>query len=315
MTNQTLLSVDNLTIRYKPMDKPTVDTVSFDICKGQVLGVVGESGCGKTTLARTIMGALPSAGVVEAGNAYFCEENLLDMDKRSKRAMQGCNIGMITQQSLSSLNPVRKIGAQFVRLLGEKLGLCRSDSIKAASDFLRRVSCPEDILNRYPFQLSGGQRQRVLIAMAFALKPKLLIADEPTTALDVSVQAQVLEEIMRLKNDYGTAIMLISHNFGIVSQICDDIAVMYRGVIVEYGNTKTVLSEPSHSYTKGLIGSIPHLDIDRNKRLYSIPEHLASHDCCGCTFAPRCTSCDDKCTSVRPSLLPNKKGVLAACWR
>lgn len=315
MINQTLLTVNQLTVRYKSMHDPSVDCVSLNVREGQVLGVVGESGCGKTTLARAIIGVLPTAGDIETGKVHFLGKSLPDMDKRSLKAMQGCDIGMITQQSLSSLNPVRKIGTQFVRLLGEKLRLCKVDSIKVASDFLRRVSCPEDILNRYPFQLSGGQRQRVLIAMAFALRPKLLIADEPTTALDVSVQAQVLDEIMRLRDDYGTAIVLISHNLGIVSQICDDIAVMYKGIIVEYGKTKTVLTNPSHSYTKGLIGSIPHLNIDRSKRLYSIPDTPALSDCCGCNFAPRCSSSDDKCFTTRPSLRANEKGVLAACWR
>ena len=277
MTQQThpkLLSVDRLTVRYKTAFSPCpcVDSVSLTVEEGQVLGLVGESGCGKTTLARAIIGLLPAAGEITGGNVDFRGESLLDMDKNSLKAIQGRGIGMITQESLSSLNPVRKVGAQFVRLLGEKLGLGKTDAIKTATDFLERVHCPADILNRYPFQLSGGQRQRALIAMAFALRPRLLIADEPTTALDVSAQAQVLREIEKLRDECNTAIVLISHNLGVVSQICGDVAVMYRGAVVEYGKTKTVLHEPSHPYTKGLIGCIPHLNRDRSKRLCGIPE-------------------------------------------
>jgi len=316
-TQQKVLVVDGLTVRYKTalFPSPCVDSVSLAVEEGQVLGVVGESGCGKTTLARAIIGLLPAVGEITGGTVDFCGKNLLGMDKNSLKAIRGREIGMITQESLSSLNPVRKVGAQFIRLLGEKLGQGKAEALETAADFLGRMSCPADILNRYPFQLSGGQRQRALIAMAFALRPKLLIADEPTTALDVSVQAQVLQEIKRLRDECNTAVVLISHNLGVVSQICDDIAVMYRGAVVEYGEAKTVLREPSHSYTKGLIGCIPHLNYDRSKKLYGIPDiHTATGAAAGCNFAPRCSLRSSKCAILRPSLMPNDKGVLAACW-
>lgn len=272
MTQKKLLAIDRLTVRYKtefftPLKTPCLDSVSLVVEEGQILGLVGESGCGKTTLAKAVIGLLPAAGEVVGGAVHFCGQSLLEMGKSSLKAIQGREIGMITQESLSSLNPVRKVGSQFARLLDEKLGMRKADALKTAADFLERMNCPPDVLNRYPFQLSGGQRQRALIAMAFALRPKLLITDEPTTALDVLSQAQVLREIKKLRDEYNTAIVLISHNLGVVSQICDDIAVMHRGAVVEYGKTGTVLREPSHSYTRGLLGCIPHLSCDRNKRL------------------------------------------------
>ena len=274
-----LLTVENLTVRYKTMPAPCVNTVSLKIEAGKSLGLIGGSGCGKTTLARAVIGALPASGAVVGGTVSFRGKNLLDMDKSALKTIQGRGIGMIAQQSLSSLNPVRRAGAQFVRLLGEKAGICKADAIRTAADFLERVSCPADILNRYPFQLSGGQRQRVLIAMAFALRPALLIADEPTTALDAPTAAQVLREITRLRDDLGAALLLISHNLAVVSQVCDDIAVMHNGAIVECGNSQTLLGAPSHPYTKGLIGCIPHLDTDRNKRLYAFSDEGALSAC------------------------------------
>jgi len=310
-----LLDVDGLIVRYKTAKVSCVDSVSLSISEGQVLGLVGESGCGKTTFAKAVLGVLPGSALVGGGSIRFrgLDSDLLDMDKNSRRKIQGTGIGMITQESLSSLNPVLKVGVQFGRLLMEKMGLTRFDAFKRAADFLEKVKCPSDILDRYPFQLSGGQRQRVQIAMAFALSPKLLIADEPTTALDVSIQAQVLKEIIRLREEVGTAILLISHNLGVVSQICDDMAVMYRGQLVEQGRAKTVLRDPSHAYTKGLIGSIPHLDLDRGKRLQSIPE-VPEDPATGCRFAPLCSLRCSQCSILRPDLMVNEKGVLAACW-
>ena len=308
-----LLEVDGLTIRYKATQASSVDSVSLSINEGQVLGLVGESGCGKTTLAKAILGVLSTSALIESGSVIFQGQNLLNSDKKSLKMIQGTGIGMITQESLSSLNPVLKVGTQFTRLIGEKMGLTKYDALKRAGDYLQKVKCPSDILDRYPFQLSGGQRQRVQIAMAFALSPKLLIADEPTTALDVSIQAQVLSEIMRLRSEQKTAILLISHNLGVVSQICDDMAVMYRGQLVEQGRTKTVLRDPSHAYTKGLIGSVPHLDLDRGKRLFSIPE-VPEDPGAGCRFAPLCSLRCRQCFILRPDLMVNEKGVLAACW-
>jgi len=272
MSDGILLTVDNLTVRYRNTTAPSVNGVSLSVREGQILGLIGESGSGKTSLARAIMRALPAAGEVTGGTVHFRGKSLLEMDRRALRAIQGTEFGMILQQSLSSLNPVYRVGAQFVRLLGEKLGQTKAESLDTARDFLRRLNCPSDVLSRYPFQLSGGQRQRVLIAMAFALGPKLLIADEPTTALDVSTQAQVLREMGALRDEFGTGILLISHNLGLVSQLCDDISVMARGNVIESGRTDTVLSEPSRAYTKALLGCMPHLDADRSRRLTTIPE-------------------------------------------
>ena len=309
-----LLSVDRLSVKYKNAPAPCVDALSLDVREGQTLGLVGESGCGKTTLARAIAGLLPPGGAVEGGSISFGGRDLLEMDDRSRRAVQGCGIGMITQESLSSLNPVSRVGAAFVKLLGEKLGMCKANAISRAAGLLEKINCPADVLGRYPFQLSGGQRQRVMIAMAFALRPKLLIADEPTTALDVVSQAHVLEEIAKLRDEHGTAVVLISHNLAVVSRVCGDIAVMYKGRLVEYGKTHTVLHHPSHSYTEGLLSAVPHLKADRSRRLQSIPSpgEAASGGCC---FAPCCGKHDSKCKSERPALQPNEKGVLSACWK
>lgn len=310
-----LLEIKDLTVTYQKIPWPVVNSVSLSLEESRVLGIVGESGCGKTTLAKTVIGVLERCGRVKKGVIEFNGRNLLTVSQKELRAIQGKELGIITQESLSSLNPVRKIGSQFVQLLCEKISVSKKEAEKTAAYFLEKMSCPENTLDKFPFQLSGGQRQRVLIAMAFALRPKLLLADEPTTALDVTVQAQVLKEMIDLKKSYHTGILLISHNFGVVAQVCDEIAVMYRGRIVEYGNAKKILHQPSHPYTIGLLNSIPDLNCDRDKELYTIPEPNEPNLFQGCVFSARCDWCAANCQSHLPPLRKNHKGVLVACLK
>lgn len=287
----TLLNINNLRVSYKGTSQPVIHDLSLTLKRGKVLGVVGESGCGKTTLANAIIGALPDNGVIEQGEICFQGKDLLTLTEQERRAIQGNELGMIVQASLSSLNPVRRIGTQFVQLIREKKGLSKADAKALAEEYLRKMRSPEDTLRKFPFQLSGGQRQRVIIAMAFALHPELLVADEPTTALDVTIQAQVLNEMMKLQEAFETGILLISHNLGVIAQVCDEIAVMYDGEIVEYGPADHVLHHPKHPYTIGLINSIPDMTYPRTERLYAMTEaekqqsmtlpqqnHFTSHD-------------------------------------
>ncbi|MDR3230796.1 MAG: ABC transporter ATP-binding protein [Synergistaceae bacterium] len=310
-----LLSIEGLTVAFDGAPQPSVDDVSLTIEEGRILGVVGESGCGKTSLARAVIGELPARGVIRRGSIHFAGRDLLSVSRKELKALQGVELGMITQEALSSLNPVRKIGSQFVQTLCEKMLVSRQEAERSAREFLEKMSCPEDILSRYPFQLSGGQRQRVLVAMAFALYPRLLLADEPTTALDSAVQMRVLKEMMALKTNCGASIMLISHNLGVIAQVCDEVAVMYRGRIVEYGEAKAVMTSPSHPYTRGLIGSIAYMDCDRNRKLYTIPECRDTIQRPGCIFYSRCEWCAEKCAHEPPPLRINDRGVLVACSR
>lgn len=311
---KTLIDIRNLKVQYEGLSWPVLDDISLTLEEGRVLGIVGESGCGKTTLANTIMGVLERVGKVQHGEILFQGKDLLKTSAKEFRFMQGNELGMIVQASLSSLNPVRRIGSQFIQLLCEKTGVSRQEAAVTAIHFLEKMSCQQNILEKFPFQLSGGQRQRVIIAMAFALHPKLLIADEPTTALDVTVQAQVLDEMMKLKKNDQTGILLISHNLGVVAQICDEIAVMYKGKIVEYGDAGTILRYPSHPYTIGLINSIPDLEFDISQPLYNIPDSREVIDQ-GCAFSARCTRCEQRCRYDLPSLRRNERGMLVACWK
>lgn len=312
---QEILTIQNLTVCYRHMDRPAVDGVNLSLAPGEVLGVVGESGCGKSTLAKALMGILPSCGSVAGGTALFEEQNLLQLSAKERRSVQGTGMGIIIQDSISSLNPLRRVRDQAAELLRHKRGMSRPEAEQRMAELLSRVHCPADTMDKYPFQLSGGQRQRVVIALSFALRPKLLLADEPTTALDVTVQAQVLAEMQELRREYGTAVLLISHNLGVVSQIADKVAVMYRGQVVEYGRCADVLRRPGHPYTKGLLASLPSLALDKNTRLSGIPEQTAQPAPEGCCFYHRCPDRCEGCRSNRPPLKPNQQGVLVSCLK
>lgn len=294
------------------MNRPVINNINIKIKKGQILGIVGESGCGKTTLAKAVIGALPKCGTINGGSIDFLGTDLIHISSKDRKEIQGNGLGIVIQESLSSLNPVRRVGAQFSHMLREKLGVSKEESENMVYEFLDKVNCPSGIFHRFPFQISGGQRQRVIIAMAFALRPKLLIADEPTTALDVTIQAQILREMMTLKEEYETGIIIISHNLGVVAQICDEVAVMYNGRVVEYGASKKILEKPSHPYTIGLIKSIPRIDFTGSERLYNIPDSKEEY-VSGCVFADRCPNAKEICLKNMPELKKNKDGVFVAC--
>ncbi|MGL4740442.1 MAG: ABC transporter ATP-binding protein [Sarcina sp.] len=278
MKNNKILEIKNLCINYK-VNKQVVeclDDISFSINKGEVLGIVGESGSGKSTLAKSIIHMLSKDAIIKSGSIKFDNKEILKIKKKDIQKFQGNFIGFIFQDSMNSLNPIRKIKKQFIEILKEKKNLSSELAENRAKAALSATNLTnvQEVMNKFPFQLSGGQRQRIAIAMACALEPEILIADEPTTALDVTVQAQILRELNSLRIKNNTSIILVSHNLGVISQICDTIAVMYKGKVIEYGKVEEVLKNPKKDYTKGLINSIPTLDIDKSKRLYSINERI-----------------------------------------
>jgi oligopeptide/dipeptide ABC transporter ATP-binding protein len=295
-----------------------VDGVSFSLEAGRALGIVGESGCGKTMTALSLMRLLPSppARIVD-GTILFNGEDVVAMSPARLRALRGGDIAMIYQDPMTALNPVLSIGEQ----IAEAARLHRRDSGSAAAiravEMLRLVGIPDPdrIVRTYPHQLSGGMRQRAVIAMALACDPKLLIADEPTTALDVTIQAQILDLLRRLQRELGTAIILITHDLGVTADLVDDVVVMYAGKIVEHAAVRWLFADPKHPYTQGLLRSVPSLEL-RERRLRTIegsvpPAHAMPR---GCRFNPRCTLVQDVCRDTEPPVVDAGHGTRAACW-
>ena len=297
-----LLQVRDLQVRFtRRGSEPVraVDGVSFDVRPGQVVGLVGESGCGKSVTSLAIMGLLPKRRVEVAGEVLFEGRDLLTMRPDDLREMRGRDIAMVFQDPMSSLNPVVPIGLQVTEVLARHTDLDRAAARQEAEELLRRVGIPDPSrrLKEYPHQLSGGMRQRALIAMSLACKPRLLIADEPTTALDVTIQAQVLELLKQLVRDSGTAMVMITHDLGVVAGLCDEVNVMYSGRVVERAGRRELFGHPRHQYTGGLLRSIPRLDEPRGGALNPIPG--SASDVIpwsrGCAFAPRCPARQDDC--------------------
>lgn len=314
----TILEIKNLSVEFSTQKGiiKVVNDVDLELKKGEVLGLVGESGCGKTTTSLAILGLLQKGGKVTNGDIIFKGKNLLTLSKEDLRKIRGKEIGMIFQNSMSNLNPIRKIKKQFIESIRAHLDISKKEAQEIALEMLQKVnlSDPVRIMNQFPFQLSGGMKQRVMIAMALALKPKILIADEPTTALDATIQAQVLNEMNNLRKEYGTSILFVSHNLGIISQLADKIGVMYAGDIVEYGLISHVFNNPSHPYTKGLLESVPKVEKEK-KRLKAIkgsPPDLFKKPF-GCTFHPRCEYAMDICRRKKPRLIKVTEGVMGAC--
>jgi peptide/nickel transport system ATP-binding protein len=316
-----LLEVRGLTTRFKVEggEMTAVDGISFSVEAGRTLGVVGESGCGKSVTSLSVMGLLPKGqGRIASGSVMFDGTELTTLPPAGMRALRGNRMAMIFQEPMTSLNPAFTIGDQLIEAIR-----CHSDMSAAAAreraiDMLRkvRIPSPERRIDAYPHKLSGGMRQRVMIAMALSGSPKLLIADEPTTALDVTIQAQVLELMRTLREETGTAIMLITHDLGVIAELADDVVVMYAGRIVERASVARLFAEPQHPYTIGLLGSIPKLHLTQS-RLAAIEGQVPTPTTrmAGCRFAPRCPFAEARCTEAQPPLVDLGDGHEAACWR
>lgn len=304
-TSEELIRIENLIIHYETDDGVVyaLNDVSLSMQKGETLGLVGETGAGKTTLARGILRLIPSPpGVIKNGKVFFDGKDLLALSENQMRTIRGNSISMIFQDPMTSLNPVMTVGDQIKEVVeAHNKGLSKEEMEKQALSMLEMVGIPSSRSNEYPHQFSGGMKQRVIIAIALACNPTLLIADEPTTALDVTIQAQVLDMITALKNRLNTAMLLITHDLGVVAQNCDRVAIMYAGQIIELGSLQDIFKRPTHPYTQGLLGSIPSLTKEV-KRLSPIkgmmpdPTDLPP----GCKFAPRCQYVTEACKQAVP---------------
>ena len=314
-----LLSVDGLALRFAGMPGcgNLIDGVSFSIARGETLCIVGESGCGKSVTALALMGLLPPAAEVVSGSAVLEGRDLFRLSERERADLRGNRMAMIFQEPMTSLNPVFTIGHQIAEGIRRHRDVSRAEARRRALDMLQRVRipAPEKRIDAYPHQLSGGMRQRAMIAMALANDPHLLIADEPTTALDVTIQAQILALIRRLQEEMGTAMILITHDLGVVAEVADQVAVMYAGRIVEFGPVEAIFEDPQHPYTIGLMGSVPSLG-RRAGPLATISGVVPSPDRMppGCRFAPRCPFAEPRCPAEAPPEVALGPGHRAACW-
>ena len=319
MTNEPLLSVEGLSVAFNTEEGRVrvVEDVSFQLAAGETLGLVGESGCGKSVTAQTIMRLLPSPpSRIEGGRIMFEGEDLVVLPDARMRRIRGDRIGMVFQEPMTSLNPTQRVGRQIAEVLSLHRGLGYGDAKALVVSTLKKVGIgnAERRLEQYPHELSGGLRQRVMIAMAIVCGPKLLIADEPTTALDVTIQAQIMELLQALQRDLGLSILLITHDLGIVAEMCRTMVVMYAGRIVESGPSEEIFTSPRHPYTAGLINSSPR-HARKGERLPTISGLVPppGQRGAGCNFADRCPRALEKCRIEAPPLAPIS-GRLAACW-
>lgn len=318
--NDNLLEVKNLTTWFYTEEGivKALEKISFNLKHGEILGLVGETGCGKSVTVSSIMGLIPQPpGKIVEGEVLFSGTDLLKLSESEFQKLRGSEMAMIFQDPMSCLNPVLKAGFQVEEALMAHQSLSREESGKRAKELFEMVNLPdpEKTMNRYPHQLSGGMKQRVMIAMALACDPKLLIADEPTTALDVSVQAQILSLIKNLQSNLGSSVIIVSHDLGVIASMAHKVAVMYAGSIVEFGRVEDIFNNPGHPYTRGLIGAIPRLDQDQEyleiikgalPNLLRLPE--------GCKFRERCPLAMDICASARPPRVELEDGHEVFCY-
>jgi peptide/nickel transport system ATP-binding protein len=323
-TSEPLLSVENLCVEFKTRAgiARVLDGVDLSLREGETLGVVGESGCGKSMTALSIMQLVPNPpGQIVNGSIKFLNEELVGSDAKRMRALRGNRISMIFQEPMTSLNPVFTIGNQIAETIRIHEGLSTGAALERAVDMLKAVRIPaaEQRVHEFPHQLSGGMRQRVMIAMALACRPDVLIADEPTTALDVTVQAQIFDLLVDLQKENGTAIILITHNIGAIAEMADRVAVMYAGRKIEEGPVDAILNNPKHPYTHGLIACVPHLDVDDTSvdtDLAEIPGIVPAilKLGVGCAFAPRCQHAMDRCRLEQPASTEVEQGHSVRCF-
>jgi len=318
---QPILEVRNLRTHFQTEGGVyrAVDGVSFVVHANRTLGIVGESGCGKSVTSLSIMGLVQEPpGIRAGGEILYRGKDLLAMSRSQMEELRGAALSMIFQEPMTSLNPVYRVGEQIVEGLRRHRAMSRTEARTRAIEMLRlvRIPSPETRVDAFPHEMSGGMRQRVMIAMALACEPDLLIADEPTTALDVTIQAQILDLMRDLRERTGTAIILITHDLGVIAEMADDVAVMYAGKIVEMADVKTLFADAQHPYMLGLLASIPRLDLDR-ARLSTIEGMVPSPDQmpAGCRFAPRCALADGRCHAEEPPLRALKPGHHVACWK
>ena len=318
----TLLQVRNLTTQFFTSSGTVraVDNVTFHVDEGETVAVVGESGCGKSVSALSILRLVPwPPGKIVGGTINFRGQNLLEMSDADIRRVRGREISMVFQEPMTSLNPVLSIGLQLTETMQHHLGLSPAQALKRAAELLEMVgiSEPKRRLAQFPHHLSGGMRQRVMIALALSCEPKLIIADEPTTALDVTIQAQILELMKDLTKRLGVSLVVITHNLGVVARYADRVNVMYAGKIIEMGSAQQIYHQPHHPYTLGLLASVPRMDQPRGTRLIPIdgqPPDLTRLDG-GCAFRPRCRFAVERCAQEFPPLENVDSGHVSACWR
>jgi len=315
-----LLELSALKVYFYTQDGvvKAVDGVSYSVNAGKTLGVVGESGCGKTVSAMAILRLISQPGKITGGSIMFENQDLTKISEDEIRKVRGNRISMIFQEPMTALNPVFTIGNQIAEAVRLHRGASKQEAYDAAIKILEQVGIPSPAkrVHEYPHQLSGGMRQRAMIAMALVLNPRLVIADEPTTALDVTIQAQILDLMMEMKEQYDASIIMITHDLGVVAQTCDDVVVMYAGRVVESADIKTLFANPAHPYTRGLLASIPSRHKDSHGHLKEIkgmvpsPTNLPT----GCAFHPRCPDVMDICKEKMPTLKKCKTGATTACW-
>ena len=315
--SENMLNVENLVIHYETDEEvvEAVNNISFSLKKGEVLGLVGETGAGKTTTALGIMGLLPTkVGHVIQGKIELDGENLFDKSEKEMRKIRGKNISMIFQDPMTALNPVKTVGDQIAEVVLLHNHCSKAEALKRAQDMLAMVGIVPERYKDYPHQFSGGMKQRIVIAIALACEPELLIADEPTTALDVTIQAQILDMMRNLQKEHGTSMILITHDLGVVAEMCDHCAVMYAGELVEYGTVEEIFDNPKHPYTQALYQSIPSLDKDV-KRLHVVPGMVTdpSNLPAYCSFADRCEKKCDMCTANDPVMQDLGNGHFVKC--
>lgn len=317
--SETILSVKNMTVKYISREVGVchaVNDVSFDVKKGETIGLVGETGAGKTTIALSILRLLPAPPArVESGEILFGGEDILKMSDSRMRNIRGDRISMIFQDPMTALNPIDKVGDQISEMVKLHLDLNNAQAAGKAAEMLEMVGIPAARFYDYPHQFSGGMKQRVIIAIALACKPELLLADEPTTALDVTIQAQVLELMRGIKDKLNMAMMLITHDLGVIAEMADDILVMYAGKVVEHASALELFKNPKHPYTAGLMRSKPNILQDQEK-LHTIPGNVPSlyEMPEGCPFHPRCENAMDICASRFPDTYPISGAQSVACW-